>query len=155
VSQVSVHPELTYVTEQAPFLGDADFGRRYRHLGEAAGDERGEHYAERRPVLIVDRTSEHDPQAAPNSFRPCREAGVGRLGAEAMPALGENYLLSEAASQDEEIRRFAVVGDASFETPYGVHSQRSRYEKTPRFEVEGCIQRYSDLLVKVLLARVP
>jgi hypothetical protein len=66
--------------------------------------------------------------------------------------LDENSLLTEAASQDEELRRVAVLGNASFKTSYGMRGQRRRYEKTSRFEVEGYIHRRSNLLINTLVA---
>lgn len=132
-------PGLERVGGGAPRFGDGGFGRRHRDLREAAWDERRKDHGERLLLLVEGPAGEHDAVAAADGLRSRRETRVGRLEAEAVSLLDGEYLLSEAAGQDEEIPRVAFGGDAAAEASHGVRGQRRGHKEATRFEVEGWV----------------
>lgn len=126
-----------------PLRRDARPGWRNRYLGLPTGDQDREDHAER--VLPKGRAGEHEPEAVAHLFHPARDARIGRLETEAVPALDQTDLLPETAGDAEQVFRIAAGIDASAEETRSLRGQRGGYKETSRFEVEGRVHKRPEL----------
>src|SRR5918992_2815698 len=65
------------VLRRPPTFGNARSSRRHRHLGRAAGDERGKDHTNRSSHPIADAAREHEPGGPPDALGSGASAGAG------------------------------------------------------------------------------
>ena len=73
----------------------------------------------------------------PDALGSGRDAGVGRLEAETVPALDRSRSFVQPASQVQEFTGAAAGGEAPSEALPGLRGQRRRYKEASHLEVEG------------------
>jgi hypothetical protein len=122
-----------------PIFGNARSGRRHRHLGRAAGDERGKDHTKRSSDPIADVAREHEPGGPPDALGSGRDAGVGRIEAETVRALDRARSLAHPAGEIQEFPNAKVGSEAASQAPPGLRGQRRGYEEASPLEVEGRI----------------
>lgn len=127
------------VARRPPTFGNARSSRRHRHLGRAAGDERGKDHTNRSSDPIADAAREHEPGGPPDALGSGRDAGVGRIEAETVRALDRARSLAHPAGQIQEFPDANVGSEAASQAPPGLRGQRRGYEEASPLEVEGRI----------------
>jgi hypothetical protein len=134
------------VVRRMPIFGDTGLGRSHRDLGKATGDERGEDHPDGVPVRIAGFACEQQTVGPTGALRSGRDAGVGRLEAETVPALDRSRCFVQPASQVQEFPGATASGEASSEVPPGLRGQRRGYKKASRLEVEGRVHAQQMLI---------
>ncbi len=124
------------VVRRPPIFGDACPGRSHRDLRRAAGDEGGEDHPDGVPVRVTGFACEQQTMSSTSALRSGRDAGVGRVEAETVPALDRSRSFVQPASQVQEFTGAPAGGEASSEAPPGLRGQRRRYKEASSLEVE-------------------
>src|SRR5829696_359878 len=106
------------VARRPPTFGNARSSRRHRHLGRAAGNERGKDHTNRSSDPIADATREDEPGGPPDALGSGRDARVGRI---------------------QEFPDANVGSEAASQAPPGLRGQRRGYEEASPLKVEGRI----------------
>ena len=127
------------VVWRPPIFGDACPGWSHRDLGRATGDERGEDHPEGVPVRIAGFACEQQTVGSTGTLRSGRDARVGRLEAETVPALDQSRSFVQPASQVQEFPSAAASSEASSEEPPDLRCQRRRDKEAFRLEIEDRI----------------
>jgi hypothetical protein len=127
------------VVRRPPIFGDAGLDWSHRDLRRATGDERGEDHPNRVPIRIAGFACEQQTVGPTSALRSGRDAGVGRLEAETVPALDRSRSFVQPASQVQEFSGAPGSGEASSEAPPGLRGQRRRYKQASRLKVEDRI----------------
>lgn len=138
-------PLSVKVARWSPNCRDARPGRRHRHLGRAAGDERGEDHTDGSSVPTAGVAREQESGGSPDSLGSGRDARVGWLEAEVIRVLDRACSLVQPASQVQEFSCADAGSEAASQAPPGLRGQRSGYEEASPLEVEGWIHA-QDLL---------
>src|SRR5918995_2344657 len=133
------------VAQRPPVSRDARPGRRHRHLGRAAGNERGKDHTDGSSIPGADVAREQEPEGAADALRSGCDARVGWLEAETVSALDWARSLVQAARQVQEFSGAAAGGEATPEAPPGLRSQRRGYEEASPLEVECWIHAQDSL----------
>jgi len=134
------------VVRRPPILGDACLGRSHRDLGRATGDERGEDHPDGVPIRIAGFACEQQTVGSTGALRSGRDAGVGRLEAETVPALDRSRSFVQPARQVQEFPGATASGEASSEAPPGLRGQSRGYKKASRLEVEDRVHAQQMLI---------
>jgi hypothetical protein len=129
------------LTQGSPVSRDSCPGRRHRHLGRPAGDQRGKDHAEGRSIPVADPAHEEESASATDGLRSGCDAWIGWLEAEPVAALDRARVLLQP---DRKVQEFS--GSESLpEAPPRVRGQRRGYEEASPLEVEDRVHA-QDLL---------
>jgi hypothetical protein len=112
-ASVSGYVVSAKVAKWPPVSGDVRPGRRHRHLGGAAGNERGKDHTDGSSAPIVDAAREQEPGSTADALRSGRDARVGWLEAETEGTLYVARLLAELVGEGDEVFGVGVGGDPS------------------------------------------
>ena len=129
------------VTQGSPVSRDGRPGRRHRHLGRPAGDQRGKDHTEGRSIPVADAAREEESASATDALRSGCDAWIGWLEAEPVAALERARAFLQ---RDRKVQECS--GSESLpETPPCVRGQRRGYEEASPLEVEDRVHA-QDLL---------
>jgi hypothetical protein len=136
---------LVKVAQGSPVSRDSCPGRRHRHLGRPAGDQRGKDHTEEGSIPVADAAREEDSASSPDDLGSGCEAGIGWIEAEAVAALDRACFLLQPVRQVQEFSGAATFGEAIPEAPPSVRGQRRGYKEASSLEVEDRVHA-QDLL---------
>ena len=134
------------IIQRPPIFGDACLDRSHRDLRRATGDERGKDHPDRVPIRIACFACEQQTVGSTSALRSGRDAGVGRLEAETVPALDRSRSFVQPASQVQEFSGAPGSGEASSEAPPGLRGQRRGYKQASRLKVEDRVHAQQMLI---------
>src|ERR687894_2767918 len=135
-----------------PTFRDTRSGRRHRHLGRTAGNERGKDRADGRPVVSERLAHEQEPAGSPDALGSGRDARIRRLEAQTVRALDRACSLAQPEGQIQELPGANVGSEAASQAPPGLRGQRRGYQEAAPLEFEGRIHA-QDVLARTW--RVP
>src|SRR5215211_5435046 len=122
------------VAQRPPVSRDARPGRRHRHLGRAAGDERGKDHTDGSSVPVADVAREQEPGSTADNLGSGRDARIGWLEAETVSAFDGARSLFQLARQVQEFSGTAAGGYTLSQVPPGLRRQCCGYKEASRLK---------------------
>jgi hypothetical protein len=129
------------VTQGSPVSRYGRPGRRHRHLGWPAGDQRRKDHTEGRSIPVAHAAREEESASATDALRSGCDARIGWLEAEPVAALDRARVLLQPDRQVQEFSGSEPLPEA----PPCVRTQRRGYEEASPLEVEDRVHA-QDLL---------